>query len=228
MLAGIAALAPSHLPPPSHAPPPAAPHRPCACPPPPPYALVIAPAGKDVGGPQVIFPLHAVVLATHCVALPCLARPASSHSPSSVSLPVLPLRTRSPSCTASCTPTTSPPPSPPSPLLPAFLSSLERPSTSDSHSHSNSQDAAHAAILVALVSGTARHTRAAHLHAASAGNPTALTGHAAHVKDEAPLWDALDLAWVVFGALRCISFLPFKLSPGSFLSCSMRLPLPPS
>ncbi|KAJ7123423.1 hypothetical protein C8R44DRAFT_875622 [Mycena epipterygia] len=71
-----------------------------------------------------------------------------------------------------------------------------------------------AAILAALASGTARHMLAAHLHAASGGSLTALIGHAGQVKGlwqdmvalelyDAPLWDALDLAWeVVLGTLN--------------------------
>ncbi|KAJ7079025.1 hypothetical protein C8R44DRAFT_754741 [Mycena epipterygia] len=45
------------------------------------HALTIAPAGKDVGGPHAIFPVHAVVLAAHCAALPRLPCPAISNSP---------------------------------------------------------------------------------------------------------------------------------------------------
>ncbi|KAJ7130511.1 hypothetical protein C8R44DRAFT_775635 [Mycena epipterygia] len=226
MLAGIAALAPSHLPttlPRSHLPqhltvPLRAPSGHAAGPPSyPTHALAISPSGKDVGSPHAIFPVHAVVLAAHCAALPRLPRPAHSSHASLVALSVLPLTLPSPQAFAILhnfmyTHRLAPALASLLPLPPAFLASLERPSTS--HSRSHSQDAAHAAILSALASGTARHSLAAHLHAASGGSLTALMGHAGHVKElwqdmvalglyDAPLWDALDLAWeVVLGALN--------------------------
>ncbi|KAJ7825827.1 hypothetical protein B0H14DRAFT_3110722 [Mycena olivaceomarginata] len=84
MQAGIAALAPSHLPTyPTH-------------------ALAIGlPVSKSspspADAPQAVFPVHAVVLAAHCAKLPRLppASPPSSRS-SSITLPVLPLALPSP------------------------------------------------------------------------------------------------------------------------------------
>ncbi|KAJ6565611.1 hypothetical protein DFH09DRAFT_1363786 [Mycena vulgaris] len=69
-------------------------------------------------------------------------------------------------------------------------------------------------LLATLASPPALHALASHLCAASASNPSALMGHAGHVKElwqemvalgvyDAELWDALDLAWeVVLGALN--------------------------
>ncbi|KAJ7079008.1 hypothetical protein C8R44DRAFT_895783 [Mycena epipterygia] len=122
------------------------------------HALPIAPAGKDVGSPYAIFPVHAVVLAAYCATLPRCSRSAPAHSHSSVSLPVLPLPLPSPQAFAirhGFMYTHRPAPALPTLLLlpPAFLVFLERPS--------NAQDAAHTAILSTLVSSTARHTLAA-------------------------------------------------------------------
>ncbi|KAJ7084686.1 hypothetical protein C8R44DRAFT_894125 [Mycena epipterygia] len=130
------------------------------------HTLAIAPAGNDVGGPHAIFPVHTVVLAAHCAALPPLPRPAhSSHASSAFAILHGFMYTHRLALL---------------PLSPAFLASLERPS--NSHSHSNSQDAAHAAIPSALTSGTTCLTLAAHLHSTSAGNLAAPMGHAGHVK----------------------------------------------
>ncbi|KAJ6573052.1 hypothetical protein DFH09DRAFT_1362204 [Mycena vulgaris] len=69
-------------------------------------------------------------------------------------------------------------------------------------------------LLATLASPPALHALASHLCAASASNPSALMGHAGHVKElwqemvalgvyDAELWNALDLAWeVVLGALN--------------------------
>ncbi|KAJ7130454.1 hypothetical protein C8R44DRAFT_872255 [Mycena epipterygia] len=121
------------------------------------HALAIAPAGKDVGGPYAIFPVHAVVLAAHCATLRRCSRPAPAHSHSSVSLPALPLALPSPQAFAILhgfmyTHYLAPAFAALLPLPFAFLASLER--------LSNAQDTAHAAILCALATGTARHTLA--------------------------------------------------------------------
>ncbi|KAJ7130474.1 hypothetical protein C8R44DRAFT_872274 [Mycena epipterygia] len=128
------------------------------------------------------------------VAFPRLPRPAPAHSHSSVSLPVLPLPLPSPQSFAILhgfmyTHCLAPAFAALFPFPPAFLASLERPSNH-----------------------RAPHPR--HLHGASVGNLTALMGHADHAKElwqdmvalglyDAPLCDALDLAWeVVLGALN--------------------------
>ncbi|KAJ7117125.1 hypothetical protein C8R44DRAFT_879625 [Mycena epipterygia] len=163
------------------------------------HALAIAPADKDVGGPHAILPMHTVVLATHCAALPHLSHPAHSSHASSVTLPMLPLALPSNRCSSSHQELMRNPYIILAALLPfppAFLTLLEHPS------HSHLQDAAHAAILAS----TAHHTLAAHLHTASGGGLMVLMGHAGHVKEpwqdmvmlglyDVPLWDALDLGW---------------------------------
>ncbi|KAF7343299.1 Clampless protein 1 [Mycena venus] len=222
MQAGIAALAPSHLPPsiprshlpqaltvPLRAPPPGAPAPPSY----PTHALAIAPPAKSSSGerdaPQAIFPVHAVVLAAHCAKIPRLPSPPRTHSASaSVTLPVLPLALPSPqaysilhafmythrldAALASLLP-----------MPPAFLESL----------CSTSQTPA-SVVAAALNTPAVRHTLAAHLCASSGGNLSALMAHAGHVKElwqdmvalgmyDLALWDALDLAWeVVLGAMN--------------------------
>ncbi|KAJ7092785.1 hypothetical protein B0H15DRAFT_832515 [Mycena belliarum] len=217
MLAGIAALAPSHVPqslPRSHLP--AAltvPLRasPAGAPPPsyPTHVLAIAPAPakgapQDRDAPHAIFPVHAVVLAAHCAKLPRLppAQPAPPARAASATLPLLPLALPSPQAFAILhsflyTHRLSSALGSLLPLPPAFLEGLT-----------------HAAVRAALESGSARHALAAHLCAAAAGNLGTLMGHAGHVKElwqdmvalgvyDSELWDALDLAWeIVLGALN--------------------------
>ncbi|KAJ6625114.1 hypothetical protein B0H10DRAFT_1783365 [Mycena sp. CBHHK59/15] len=214
MLAGIAALAPSHLPsaiPKSHLPsslsiPLRAPTS-SSTPSYPTHALAIGPAPQKGAqpppdAPLAVFPIHAVVLAAHCAALPRLPPPARA-SGSTAHLPVLPLSLPSPAAFS---------------ILHAFMYShrldaalgalLPLPSAflRDAASHS--------AIVQALASGAALHALSAHLCAAAGNSLSALMTHAAHVKElwqdmvalglhDPELWDALDLAWeVVLGALN--------------------------
>ncbi|KAJ7700376.1 hypothetical protein B0H17DRAFT_1157889 [Mycena rosella] len=209
MQAGIAALAPSHLPaslPRAHLPQAltiplrASAHAASY----PTHALAITPSAKGPGAadaPHAIFPIHAVVLAAHCAKLPRLphaARPARSTA----TLLLQPLTLPSPQAFALLhafmyTHRLAPLLAALLPLPPAFLEPLT-----------------HASLLAALESGSARHALAAHLCAAAGANLSALMAHAAHVKElwqdmvalgmyDAELWDALDLAWeVVLGALN--------------------------
>ncbi|KAJ6588161.1 hypothetical protein B0H19DRAFT_1098183 [Mycena capillaripes] len=227
MQAGIAALAPSHLPPSlprSHLPSAltvplrAQPHGAPAAPSYPTHALAIAPPAPKGNPaalqdpPQAIFPVHAVVLAAHCAKLPRLppSMPRSSQS-ASVSLPVLPLALPSAQAFAILhafmyTHRLDAALASLLPLPPAFLDSLSSPS-SGGHSPST-------ILSAALATPSVRHTLAAHLCAVSGGNLSALMGHAGHVKElwqdmvalgmyDPALWDVVDLAWeVVLGALN--------------------------
>ncbi|KAJ7441210.1 hypothetical protein FB451DRAFT_1298914, partial [Mycena latifolia] len=216
MLAGIQALAPSHVPqalPRSHLPPAlTVPLRASAGPAPPSYpthalAIAAAPAKgshPERDAPHAIFPVHAVVLAAHCAKLPRLppAPPPAPSRAASATLPVLPLTLPSPQAFAILhaflyTHRLAPALASLLPLPPAFLEPLT-----------------HASLTAALDSPSTRHALAAHLCAAASGNLSVLMGHAGHVKElwqdmvalgvyDAELWDALDLAWeVVLGALN--------------------------
>ncbi|KAJ7824756.1 hypothetical protein B0H14DRAFT_3110858 [Mycena olivaceomarginata] len=222
MQAGIAALAPSHLPtslprdrlPPALriplcAPPPGAPAPPSY----PTHALAIGlPVSKSspsaADAPQAVFPVHAVVLAAHCAKLPRLppASPPSSRS-SSITLPVLPLALPSPQAFAILhaymyTHRIDAALGALLPLPPAFLASLAA-----------AQDPS-AALAAALAQPSTRHALSAHLLAAAGTSLSALMAHAGHVKElwqdmvalgvyDPALWAAVDLAWeVVLGAMN--------------------------
>ncbi|KAJ7201145.1 hypothetical protein GGX14DRAFT_699569 [Mycena pura] len=230
MLAGIAALAPSHVPQalprsrlpsalsvPLRAHAPGTPHPPL-----PTHIVAVSAAAKsskdEMDGPTRLFPMHAVVLAAHCTKLTRLP-PSSSSSRASVSLPVIQL----------------PLPSPPafailhswmytgrldaalSALLPVPSSFLERLAAAQSSTPStpgSAPDPAHAFLASTLSSRTAQHALAAHLCAAASGNLTTLMEHAGHVKElwqdmvalgvcDPGLWAALDVAWeTVLGAMN--------------------------
>ncbi|KAJ7430166.1 hypothetical protein FB451DRAFT_966695, partial [Mycena latifolia] len=222
--AGIAALAPSHLPSslprsglpstltiPLRAPLAGAPAPPSY----PTHVLAIAAAIKGTpppDAPSAIFPVHAIILAAHCAKIPRLPpHPQPRASPSAaVTLPVLPLTLPSPqafcilhafmytrhldAALASLLP-----------MPPAFLESLS----------SSGSDAPTPAVVIAAALNTpaVRYTLASHLCASSGGNLSSLLAHAGHVKElwkdmvalgmyEPALWDLLDLAWeVVQGAI---------------------------
>ncbi|KAJ6565508.1 hypothetical protein DFH09DRAFT_1314806 [Mycena vulgaris] len=171
MLAGIAALAPSHLPtslPRSHLP----------------AALSVplrAPPGK--GGERVavhtIFPVQAVVLAAHYAKLPRLApsAPGGSSRTASATLPVLPPTLPSPHAFAifyafMYTRRLAPALAALLPLPPAFLSS------SSSHGHSG-EELTHATLRATLAPPPALHALAAPLCASSSNSFSALMDHAA-------------------------------------------------
>ncbi|KAJ7716281.1 hypothetical protein B0H16DRAFT_1678426 [Mycena metata] len=214
MQAGIAALAPSHLPPsiprshlpqaltiPLRAPPPGAP-SPLSSPT---HALAIGSKGAKDSAPQLVFPVHAVVLAAHCANIPRFPAPPRSRASASVTLPILPLSLPSPQAFS---------------ILHAFM-------------YTHRIDAALGALLPlprlprdprAPLEQRAPRRRArqrlhapqlgAHLCAASSGNLSTLMTYAAHVRElwqdmvalglyDPTLWDALDLASeVVLGAMN--------------------------
>ncbi|KAJ6573033.1 hypothetical protein DFH09DRAFT_1261028 [Mycena vulgaris] len=223
MLAGITALAPSHLPtsiPRSHLP--AALNVPLRASPGaapvsyPTHALAIAPVAKGKSGERdvahTIFPVHAVVLAAHCAKLPRLPPSAPSGRTASATLPVLPLTLPSPHAfaiihTFMYTHRLAPALTALLPLPPAFLASA-------SSRGRSGEELTHATLLATLASPPALHALASHLCASASSNLSTLMGHAGHVKElwqdmvalgmyDPELWDALDLAWeVVLGALN--------------------------
>ncbi|KAF8644947.1 hypothetical protein AX16_008170 [Volvariella volvacea WC 439] len=205
MLAGISALSPSHLPPSlprSHIPPSlaiplrqAAPDQMC------PTHILAVSSAKSTSDQATIFPVHALVLASHCSSLPPL-RPAAQASSSALTLPVLPLAVPSAAAFAVLhsymynhrldlvLKALFPVPS-------GFLTSLT-----------------HANVRATLSSQQAIHQLAGYLCQNSSSNLQKLSAHAAHVKDvwqdmvslglfDHALWDTIDLAWeVVLAALN--------------------------
>ncbi|KAJ7151312.1 hypothetical protein C8R43DRAFT_1190717 [Mycena crocata] len=229
MMAGISALAPSHLPtslPRSHLPPALTiPIRASSSSGNghssyPTHALVIGSSSSKHGqapdAQQSLFPVHAVVLAAHCAKLPRLPPPARSSSSSAV-LPVCPLALPSPQAFSILhafmyTHRLDAALSALLPLPASFIESLAA-------SYSSSASARGAPTPVALVHAAlsepqTRHALSAHLCASAAGNMSALMAHAGHVKElwqdmvalglyDSELWDTLDLAWeVVLGGLN--------------------------
>ncbi|KAF7311756.1 Clampless protein 1 [Mycena indigotica] len=221
MLAGISALAPSHIPqslPRSRLPPVlsvplrAAAHGVAL----PTHALAVSPAGKvkdDADAPTTLYPVHAVVLAAHCTALPRMPRPAGPAGPASAAhaaLPVLPLALPSPPAFAIIHAWLY------AARLDAVLSSL-LPAALPSPFLARLADPAAPALRTleaALAARPTLHALATHVCAAAAGNLGALMGHAGHVKElwqdvvalgicDAGLWAAIDVAWeVVLGAMN--------------------------
>ncbi|KAJ7243620.1 hypothetical protein B0H12DRAFT_1003913, partial [Mycena haematopus] len=225
MQAGLAALAPSHLPKaiprdrmPSSLTVPLRSSGAAVIPSYPTHVLAIATSSKSApSSDAAVFPVHAVVLAAHCAKLPPLPPSRGPSASGAVTLPVLPFTL----------------PSPPAfailhtymythrldaalgallPLPPAFLSSLA--SASSPSSSSRSAHSAHDILRTTLANPTHLHPLATHLAASEGGNLAALMAHAAHVKElwqdmvalgvyDPALWDALDLAWeVVLGAMN--------------------------
>lgn len=207
MLAGIAALAPSHLPttmPKSHLPPSLSiPLRGTSTADPtyPTHILAVS-SSKSSSSDVTMFPVHSLVLASNCASLPRL--PPSSHQPHSptLTLPVLPLSLPSPAAFSilhsymyshrldSVLKALFPVPS-------GFLASLS-----------------HQTVQSTLQSGTTLHQLSSYLCSSASSNLHTLTSHAAHVKEiwqdmaalglhDPELWDTIDLAWeVVLGALN--------------------------
>ncbi|KAG0703534.1 hypothetical protein DFH29DRAFT_981858 [Suillus ampliporus] len=211
MLAGIAALSPSHLP--SSMPRSQLHHTPS-------LTVPIRPSGSSSSYPTHILALsrssnssdsyvtlvatHSLILASNCASLPRLPPSASSHGAAvSVTLPVLPLTIPAP---AAFSPLhtflyTHSAPQLLSVLLPAvpgsFLSTLTSPQ----------------ALRGTLASGPALHTLSAHLMASAPGMG-ALTNVAQNIAavwrnavalgvHDPELWDCLDLAWeVILGAMN--------------------------
>ncbi|KAK0484466.1 hypothetical protein IW261DRAFT_1330084 [Armillaria novae-zelandiae] len=207
MLAGISALAPSHLPtriPKSHLP--GALSIPVRSSSPssrlfPTHVLAVS-STKTSSEHCMIFPIHALVLAAHCAHLPAIP-PAQSHhtNQSLVRLPVLPFAL----------------PSPPAfgiihnfiythRLEPVFRSLLPVPA-------GFFQSITHETVLDTLESREACIQLSAYLCSQEQGDLQKLTTHAVHVKElwqnmvalgiySPDLWDAVDLAWrIIIGAL---------------------------
>ncbi|KAJ7448292.1 hypothetical protein B0H11DRAFT_2247880 [Mycena galericulata] len=229
MQAGIAALAPSHLPqslPRSHLPQaltiPLRASSSSSHPSYPTHALAVHATSSSKssapapGESASLFPVHAVVLAAHCAKLPRLPPAAPpSRSGSALTLPVLPLALPSPHAFAILHPWMY------THRLDAALGALlplpPPPSSTGSPPRTPPPPTLRTRttlLLAALASPPTLHALAAHLCATAGANLSALLAHAGHVKElwqdlvalgvyDPALWDALDLAWeVVLGALN--------------------------
>ncbi|PBK90654.1 hypothetical protein ARMGADRAFT_1014360 [Armillaria gallica] len=207
MLAGISALAPSHLPsilPKSHLP--GALSVPVRSSSPssrlfPTHVLAVS-STKSPSEQCMVFPIHALVLASHCAHLPAIP-PAQSQlaGQSLVKLPVLPFAL----------------PSPPAfgiihnfmythRLEPVFRSLLPVPA-------GFFQSITHETVLDTLNARETCMQLSAYLCSQEQGDLQKLTTHAVHVKElwqdmvalgiySPDLWDAVDLAWrIIIGAL---------------------------
>lgn len=165
------------------------------------HVLAVA-SSKSSGNEHVfMFPVHNIIIAAQCSALPRL--PPSSAVPSStLHLPVLPLSLPSPAAFK---------------VLHGYLynHSLEAVLKSLFPLPSGfTQGLSHYTVQSTLSSGSLLHQLSTYLCSASGGSLQALTGHAAHVKElwqdmvalglhDPELWDTLDLAWeITLGALN--------------------------
>lgn len=206
MLAGISSLAPSHLPsslPKSHLPPTLTiPLRTSATQPSYPTHVLAVSSSKSLNDQAMVFPVHALILASHCALLPRL--PPSQQQPHSPSLylPVLPLSLPSPAAFS---------------VLHSYMYNHRLEAVLKALFPVPSgflQSVSHQAVLSALGSGSTLHQLSAYLCSSASSNLRTLTTHAAHVKDlwqtmaalglyDPELWDTIDLAWeIVLGALN--------------------------
>ncbi|KAG7445279.1 uncharacterized protein BT62DRAFT_933118 [Guyanagaster necrorhizus] len=203
MLAGISALAPSHLPTilsKSHLPgvlsvPIRSPSRAF-----PTHVLAIS-SSKIPSEHCMVFPIHALVLASHCAHLPAIPPAHSQAGQSLVKLPVLPFALPSPQAFGiihNFMYTHR--------LEPVFRSLLPVPT-------GFFQSISHETVLDTLDAMGTCMQLSAYLCSQEQGDLQKLTTHAVHVKElwqdmialgiySTDLWDAVDLAWrIVIGAL---------------------------
>jgi hypothetical protein len=207
MLAGISSLAPSHLPssmPKSHLPsslsiPLRAPASASTYPT---HILAVSSSKSSSHDSLSIFPIHSLVLASHCALLPRL--PPSQQHPHShtLHLPVLPLSLPSPAAFS---------------ILHSFMYTHRLDSVLQSLFPLPSgflQTVSHQTVQSTLSSGPMLHQLSSYLCTSASSNLQTLTTHAAHVKEvwqdmaalglhDPELWDTIDLAWeIILGALN--------------------------
>lgn len=149
----------------------------------------------------MIFPVHSLVLASHCAMLPRLPN-ASSQAGSTLNMPVLPLTLPSPAAFS---------------ILHQFMYHHQLDSVLKAlipMPSSFLHNLSHQTVQSTMASGTMLHQLSSYLCSSSSSNLATLTTHAAHVKElwqdmvalglhDPELWDAVDLAWeVILGALN--------------------------
>ncbi|PFH50870.1 hypothetical protein AMATHDRAFT_60364 [Amanita thiersii Skay4041] len=208
MLAGIAALAPSHLPsalPRSHIPQSLTiPVRSTSEHPEFPTHIIALSSSTSSSNDQLrLFPVHSLVLASHCARLPRIP-PSTVTGPSStqLTLPILPMSLPSPAAFT---------------ILHQFMYYHRLDSVlkalfplPQNFLHSLS----HHTVQATLRSEGTLRQLSSYLCASASSNLQTLTSHAAHVKElwqdmaalglyDPELWDTIDLAWeIVLGALN--------------------------
>ncbi|KAG6860533.1 hypothetical protein C0995_010104 [Termitomyces sp. Mi166 len=207
MLAGISALAPSHIP--SSMPRSRLPHSlnvplrtPSTSQPSYPTHLLAVISSKNPSDMATLLPVHSLVLASHCAQLPRL--PSSQQQPHSptLHLPVLPFSVPSPAAFS---------------VLHSFMYHHRLEAVLKALFPMPSgflQSLSHEVVRAALASGPTLHQLSSYLCSSASGNPQTLTVHAAHVKElwqtmvalglfDHELWDTVDLAWeVILGAFN--------------------------
>lgn len=155
------------------------------------------------GSDQVrLFPIHSLVLASHCARLPRLPHSQASSSSSQVTLPVLPMTVPSPAAFA---------------VLHQFMYHHRLDSVLKALFPLPAnflQSLSHHTVQATLNSEPTLRQLSSYLCSSASSNLQTLTSHAAHVKElwqdmaalglyDPELWDAIDLAWeIVLGALN--------------------------
>ncbi len=165
------------------------------------HVLAIAGSKPSPNEHAFLFPVHSIIIASQCTALPRLP-PSTGLSGGSIHVPVLPLNLPSPTAFK---------------IIHTYLynHSLEVFTKSLFPLPSSFvQSLSHHTVQSTLASGSSLHQLSTYLCSATGGSLQALTTHAAHVKEvwqdlvalglhDPELWDTLDLAWeVVLGALN--------------------------
>ncbi|KAG5350092.1 hypothetical protein C0989_000207 [Termitomyces sp. Mn162] len=207
MLAGISALAPSHMP--SSMPRSRLPHSlnvplratSASQPSYPTHALAVT-SSKNPSDTATLLPVHSLVLASYCAKLPYL--PSSQQKPNSQNLylPVLPLSVPSPAAFS---------------VLLSFMYHHRLEAVLKALFPMPAgflQSLTHEVVKGALASGPTLHQLSSYLCSSASGNPQTLTTHALHVTElwqtmaalglvDPELWDIIDLAWeVILGAFN--------------------------
>ena len=205
MLAGISVLSGSHLPssmPRSHMQATISiPIRPTQAHPTYPTHVLALSSSKSSSDSVMLFPVHSLILASHCSSLPRMPPPASPPS-TTLHLPVLPFSLPSPAAFS---------------ILHTYMYNHRLDAVLKSLFPLPAgflQSLSHHTVQTTLSSGTTLHQLSAYLCSSAGSNLHTLTSHAAHVKElwqdmvalglhDPELWDTIDLAWeVVLGALN--------------------------
>lgn len=165
------------------------------------HVLAVASSKSSANEHVFLFPVHNIVIAAQCSALPRLP-PSSSPSSGSVHVPVLPLVLPSPAAFK---------------VLHSYLYTHSLDGILRSLFPLPSgfvQGLSHHTVQSTLASGTSLHQLSTYLCSSAGSSLQVLTTHAAHVKElwqdmvalglhDPELWDTVDLAWeIVLGALN--------------------------
>ncbi|KAF8909686.1 hypothetical protein CPB84DRAFT_1673367 [Gymnopilus junonius] len=205
MLTGISALSSSYLPtsmPKSHVPQALSiPVRSSSSAQYPTHVLAVASSKSSANEHVLMFPVHNIVIAAQCSALPRLP-PSSNPSSGSIHVPVLPLVLPSPAAFK---------------VLHSYIYTHSLDGILKSLFPLPSgfvQGLSHHTVQSTLASGNSLHQLSTYLCSSAGASLQVLTTHAAHVKElwqdmvalglhDPELWDTVDLAWeIVLGALN--------------------------